>query len=225
MRRAMRGRDRILSSRDSESPARSERPAVFSGYCNGWGARPSAAMTDRIPPLSFPDAFERTLRLSPFARRLAQSRPDLADAFRAAGAPALARADMDAALAAVPPGDEDALARELRRLFPPAYHLADDAEAEAEYQRLMREDLVASRLAALNLVQEHLTRGTPLDDEAMLGMVQSLNGVRLVLGTLIDVGEGEDPSEIPDDHPLVGEHHLYHFLSYLLEVGVQALSE
>ena len=113
----------------------------------------------------------------------------------------------------------------LRRLFPPAYHLADDAEAEAEYQRLMREDLVASRLAALNLVQEHLTRGTPLDDEAMLGMVQSLNGVRLVLGTLIDVGEGEDPSEIPDDHPLVGEHHLYHFLSYLLEVGVQALSE
>ena len=28
-------------------------------------------MTDRVSPLSFPDSFARTLRLSPFARRLA----------------------------------------------------------------------------------------------------------------------------------------------------------
>ena len=41
----------------------------------------------------------------------------------------------------------------LRRLFPPAYHLADDAEAEAEYQRLMREDLVASRLEGIAMVE------------------------------------------------------------------------
>ena len=38
----------------------------------------------------------------------------------------------------------------LRRLFPPAYHLSDDAEAEAEYQRFMRDDLVASRLESID---------------------------------------------------------------------------
>jgi len=113
----------------------------------------------------------------------------------------------------------------MRRLFPPAYHLADDAEAEAEYQRLMRDDLVASRLAAINQAQSLLSHGEPMNDEAMQSFLQSLNGVRLVLGTLLDVGEMEDPDEIDDDDPMVGEHHLYHFFSYLLEASIQALSE
>ncbi len=47
----------------------------------------------------------------------------------------------------------------LRRLFPPAYHLADDAEADAEYQRLMREELVASRLAAIEEADRLLNSG------------------------------------------------------------------
>ena len=113
----------------------------------------------------------------------------------------------------------------MRRLFPPAYHLADVAEAETEYQRLMRDDLVASRLSAVNQVESLLANGEVMNDEAMQAFLQALNGVRLVLGTLLDVGEMEDPNEIDDDHPMVGEHHLYHFLSYLLEVSIQALSE
>ena len=40
--------------------------------------------------------------------------------------------------------------------IPPAY--TDDAEADADYQRLMREDLEASRLAALDAVE---ARSTP----------------------------------------------------------------
>jgi hypothetical protein len=112
-----------------------------------------------------------------------------------------------------------------RRLFPPAYHLADDAEAEAEYQRLMREDLVASRLEGINLVESALTEGRPLDEGAVQGFMQSLNAVRLVLGTMIDVGEGEDPTELPDDHPMLGEHHLYAYLSWLLEMTVLAVSQ
>lgn len=113
----------------------------------------------------------------------------------------------------------------LRRLFPPAYHLAEDAEAEAEYQRLMRDDLAASRLSAVYTVESLLRHGEPLNDEAMQAFLQSLNSVRLVLGTLLDVGEMEDPTEVDDDDPMVGEHHLYHFLSYLLEASIQALSE
>lgn len=112
----------------------------------------------------------------------------------------------------------------LRRLFPPAYHLADDAEADAEYQRLMREELVASRLAAIEEAGRLIESGTALDDEAMQGLLRSLNAVRLVLGTLLDVGEAHDPGELHDDDPMIGEHHLYQFLSFLLDSAVDALS-
>ncbi len=112
-----------------------------------------------------------------------------------------------------------------RRLFPPAYHLADDADADAEYQRLMREELVASRLAAMQQVDDALNSKDPLSAEAMHGLLQSLNAVRLVLGTLLDVSEADDPEDVGDDDPMVGEHHLYQFLSYLLEVAVQAVSQ
>jgi len=111
-----------------------------------------------------------------------------------------------------------------RRLFPPAYHLADDAEADGEYQRLMRDELVASRLAAMEQVDTALGSKAPLDEEAMHGLLQSLNAVRLVLGTLLDVGEEHDPGEVAENDPLVGEHHLYNFLSYLLEAAVTAVS-
>jgi glutamate-ammonia-ligase adenylyltransferase len=73
-------------------------------------------MTDRIPADSFPDSFARTARLSPFAARLARARPDLAERLAATGAPPLARTDLEAELAGVPPGDEAALASALRRL-------------------------------------------------------------------------------------------------------------
>ena len=112
-----------------------------------------------------------------------------------------------------------------RRLFPPAYHLADDADADAEYQRLMRDELVASRLAAMQQVDDALNSNGPLTEEAMHGLLQSLNAVRLVLGTLLDVSEEHDPEHVGDDDPMVGEHHLYQFLSYLLEVAVQAISQ
>jgi len=121
--------------------------------------------------------------------------------------------------------DDPNTAAVTRRLFPPAYHLADDAEADAEYQRLMREELVASRLAAMQQVDEALNSNDPLTEDAMHGLLQSLNAVRLVLGTLLDVGEAHDPEDVGDDDPMVGEHHLYQFLSYLLEVAVEAVSQ
>ena len=112
----------------------------------------------------------------------------------------------------------------VRRLFPPAYHLNDDAEAESEFQRLMHDDLVVSRVESIELVEAALTSGRPLDDDEVNGFMQSLNSVRLVLGTLLDVSEEHDPSTVRDDDPMAGEHHLYTFLSWLLESTVQALS-
>ncbi len=113
----------------------------------------------------------------------------------------------------------------LIRIFPPAYHLADDADADAEYQRLMREDLVASRLSGITTVTAALEAPGPVDEESMVAFVQAINGLRLVLGTMLDVVEDHDPDDIDDDDPLVGEHHLYNFLSWLLDWAVRALSE
>jgi len=73
-------------------------------------------MMDRNSPDSFPAAFERTLRLSPFARRIADARPSLAQALAASGAAALSRADLDAAVAGVPDTDPAALGSALREL-------------------------------------------------------------------------------------------------------------
>ncbi|MBI4932353.1 MAG: DUF2017 family protein [Actinobacteria bacterium] len=120
--------------------------------------------------------------------------------------------------------DDPETAPLMRRLFPPAYHLQDDAEAEAEYQRLMREDLVASHLESIGRVETALNSGEPMNDSTVQGFMQALNGVRLVLGTLLDVSEEHDLTSVRDDHPMAAEHHLYGFLSYLLESTVLAVS-
>ena len=119
----------------------------------------------------------------------------------------------------VGPSDNPALTR----IFPAAYHLAEHAEHDAEYQRLMREELVASRLTAISSVNEALEAKPPLAEGQILALMQSLNGLRLVIGTMLDVSEEEDLAAIDDDSPNAGEHHLYGFLSWLLEWTVRAL--
>jgi hypothetical protein len=110
----------------------------------------------------------------------------------------------------------------VRRLFPTAY--PDDEEKEAEYQRLMREELVASRLAAIDSVTETLS-GSPdelLDESQTIAFMQSINAIRLVLGTMLGITDDDsaDDAEVADSP----EHHLYDFLSWLLEWTVRSLS-
>ena len=120
--------------------------------------------------------------------------------------------------------DDPATAPLRRRLFPPAYHLEADAEAEAEYQRFMREELVASRLEAIAAVEECLAsgQGAVMSTAQADGFVRSLNAVRLVLGTLLDVSEDHDPDLIGPDDPMFAELQLYMFLSWLLEMTLAA---
>ena len=111
----------------------------------------------------------------------------------------------------------------VRRLFPAVY--PDDAEREAEYQRLMREDLVSSRLAAVDVVESVLGgsgRRVTLDDAQMQAFVQSVNAVRLVLGTLLGVTEDEDESQ--PELAISPEYQLYAYLSWLLDSAIQAMS-
>jgi hypothetical protein len=108
------------------------------------------------------------------------------------------------------------------RLFPAAY--LDDEEKEAEYQRLMREELVTSRLAAIESVTAVL-QGDPgdlLDEGQTVAFMQSINAVRLVLGTMLGISDDESADEADAaDSP---EHNLYDFLSWLLEWTVRSLS-
>lgn len=104
----------------------------------------------------------------------------------------------------------------LGRLFPTAY--PDDDELEAEYQRLMREELVQSRLAAIDAVERALTGNGRVDEAGLTAFMQSVNAIRLILGTILDVTDDEPDRPEPD----IPEYQLYGYLSWLLEWAVRA---
>ncbi|MDD9369525.1 MAG: DUF2017 family protein [Acidimicrobiales bacterium] len=107
----------------------------------------------------------------------------------------------------------------VRRLFPPAY--PDDAERDAGYQVLTRDELLEHRLAALDVVEATLG-GAEIDDEAMNAWMGTLNSLRLVLGTRLDVDEELPPLDPAD--PLAPAYAVYEFLGWLLSQVVDALS-
>ena len=72
--------------------------------------------------------------------------------------------------------DPSAEARALiTRLFPVAY--PQDEEMEIEYQRLMREELVASKLSAFDIVDEAITGGMTIDEGRLIAVMQSINSI------------------------------------------------
>jgi hypothetical protein len=107
----------------------------------------------------------------------------------------------------------------VRRLFPPAY--PDDPERDAGYQVLTRDELLEHRLAALDTVEESLD-GDELDDAGLRAWMSTLNSLRLVLGTRLDVDE-ELPA-LADDDPLAPAYAVYEYLGWLLSQVVDVLS-
>lgn len=106
----------------------------------------------------------------------------------------------------------------LRRLFPPAYASPEDSDKEEEYGRLMGDDLLAGHREALGVLES--TASAPeLTAGQLDGWLRALNSIRLLLGTRLEVGEDDDtdPSASP-------AHALYHYLGYLQECGIEALS-
>jgi hypothetical protein len=106
----------------------------------------------------------------------------------------------------------------LWRLFPPAYSEAAHAEQQEEYRRLMQEDLVARHREEFDLLAstadaDHLT------EEQLLAWTRALNSVRLVLGTVLDIQEGDEESR-----PDTPEEALYHWLTYLQGEAIDALA-
>lgn len=116
-------------------------------------------------------------------------------------------------------GDAEAL----DRLFPPAYSADVDAEREAEYRRLMRDDLEHRHREALDVLE-----ATVDDDRIDAGQLQqwmaAINQFRLVLGTSLGVTEELDVADLGRDDPRAQSFAVYGWLSWLLEQAVEALS-
>jgi hypothetical protein len=109
----------------------------------------------------------------------------------------------------------------LRRIFPPAY--TDDDDANDEFQRLMREELLEGKLAALAIVEE--TAGADhLTGEQLEGWLGALESLRLFLGTQLDVTDETYAIELDPDDPSAPALALYSYLSWLQEQAVEALS-
>lgn len=108
----------------------------------------------------------------------------------------------------------------LYRLFPPAF--AEDDEANAEYAQLVGRGLLDGKLRALAELERTAHAETLTEDElgAWLGGLESL---RLALGTQLDITEESYVSVDPSD-PDAPRLALYHWLSWLQEEVVQALS-
>jgi Domain of unknown function (DUF2017) len=110
---------------------------------------------------------------------------------------------------------------DLRRLFPTAY--PDDPEKAAEYDAMVRDDLVAERLAAID-VMERTIDSDRLSEEELLAWLSSINDLRLVLGTRLDVAEDLRELDVSPDDPRAESLALYAYLSILEEDAVSALS-
>ncbi|NDA96696.1 MAG: DUF2017 family protein [Actinobacteria bacterium] len=75
----------------------------------------------------------------------------------------------------------------LRRLFPTAYH--NDAKKDAEYQRLMRDELLESRLAAIDIAISVLATDDEITGEQIDSFSRSINSFLHL--TRLRTGEGE----------------------------------
>lgn len=110
----------------------------------------------------------------------------------------------------------------LRRLFLPAYE--DDPERSAEFDRLMREDLLARHRANLDVL-EATADATELDAEQAEAWLGAVNDLRLALGTRLDVTEELYDEGMPEDDPRYPAFALYLYLGWLEEQIVTALAE
>ena len=108
------------------------------------------------------------------------------------------------------------------RLFPPAY--SSEPEMDAEYQRLMGDELVRRRQESVVLVRETLGRERLTEDE-LQAWISVCNDLRLVLGTVLAVSEDRDVLDVARTSDDMPQRILYLLLSEIVDEGVHALSQ
>lgn len=116
---------------------------------------------------------------------------------------------------------DDANDPALRRLFPRAF--PDDEEASAEFDAVVRDDLLEQRMAAIETMERTLGAEHLTEDE-LIAWLAAVNDLRLVLGVRLDVSEDSTTSDFAGDPETEQAYSLYVFLSYLEEDVVRALA-
>ena len=106
----------------------------------------------------------------------------------------------------------------MRRLFPVVH--PETPEREAEYQRLMRDELVAQPVGRHRGrragARRAAGRKVAIDEAELLAFVQAVNSLRLVLGTAARRQRGRRPR--PRRRAVgLAEYQLYGYLSWVLD--------
>lgn len=109
----------------------------------------------------------------------------------------------------------------VRRLFPKAF--LDDDEASAEFDSVVRDDLVRDRLTAVDTMERTL-RATRLSEDELVAWLAALNDLRLVLGVRLAVTEEATAADFAGNPEAERAYAVYRYLSVLEEDVVEALS-
>jgi hypothetical protein len=94
----------------------------------------------------------------------------------------------------------------LARLSPAAY--PDDPLRELEFEQMAGDDLAAGRLAALRELRDTAAADV-LDEDQALAWLRTLNDLRLVLGTRLDVTEESGVEDFAADEATSAAFELY----------------
>jgi Domain of unknown function (DUF2017) len=119
----------------------------------------------------------------------------------------------------------------LERLFPRAYLEPEDVDRDAEYHQLVRNDLLESKLANLDVITKTLDRGTvsmrrwtvDLTEEEAGAWLGALNDLRLALGVRLGITEDFEGDVDPSD-PQAPALHVLSYLGWLEENLLEALT-
>ena len=111
---------------------------------------------------------------------------------------------------------------DLRRVFPPASN--EDDRLVQEYRELIGDQLLAGRLRAVETMESTVDADV-LDEEQILAWLSTVNDLRLILGTRLGVTDERQDEDLPDGDPRSQVYALYHYLGFLEDQIIEALSE
>ncbi|MET7999118.1 DUF2017 domain-containing protein [Amycolatopsis sp. NPDC005232] len=120
----------------------------------------------------------------------------------------------------------------LSRLLPDFHKLdpdnpsREDLDSAAAMRSLHEPELLETKVGVAKVVLDTLPRDggdVHLDVEQADAWLGALNDVRLALGTALDVTE-DMPDELPDDDPRAPHLGVYHWLTWVQETLIQALT-
>jgi hypothetical protein len=209
---------RVTDEEGSDQGSLEELMAGFRGTSGGATARFGAAQATIVRDL-----------VGQIAELISEDRPGAGAAADEPGWPDSGPADPDDLAAMIGLTENTKLPDDpvLARLLPNAY--SDDPEASGEFRRYTEQGLRSGKIAAARTVLATLPAGggrVRLSGPEAQAWLRALNDVRLALGVRLEVTDDFDDrvGEIEPDDPRAAYIDVYHWLAFLQESLVRALS-